>query len=71
MATYEKNCWQIYWLDYPHLIPVLEHRETIWGFHSAKWMFRIDKHTYSTSPGSWIGMEAEAYPSPHKKEAQQ
>ena len=26
MATYEKNCWQIYWLDYPHLIPVMEHR---------------------------------------------
>merc|ERR1719192_2541626 len=21
-----------------------------WGFNSAKWMFRIDKHTYSTSP---------------------
>ena len=26
MSTYEIFCWQIYRLDYPHLIPVKEHR---------------------------------------------
>ena len=43
--------WQLLY-QVRHLGRYISRLQTIWGLHSAKWMFGIGKHTSSTSPGS-------------------